>query len=342
MPAAALLPLLCLLAVPVPRTKAGLDLPPTAGPSATVKVGVGLQRQVLRLQLSVEDDVLGPGDLLDVSLFFRGAGPTARGSTFRFAFDGKRALDDETAAPAHAQQLVTAEVSRTATSMTVNAGVPARALPPFPARGPLVFDLCLTYQDRDQVGGEPSPVQSCAGGTMKDDALSLPEAFRSGLKLSPPAFVAALEGRPGGWVGLGGRFPGAAWVRADAPLTAGSLAALVTDAPLTPEQVGMAEPKLQLVPVGRKPVLAVLSGKDPFREDGSCDAAREVRLLLYLAEGRTAVQVLECPAVTCALGRASSVVLDEEGSLSIGYSNGSIATYSWSTDHFERTEYGMR
>ena len=51
--------------------------------------------------------------------------------------------------------------------------------------------------------------------------------------------------------------------------------------------------------------------------------------------------MLECPAATCALGRATSVVLDDDGSLTIGYSGGTIATYSWSTDHFERTEYGM-
>ena len=67
----------------------------------------------------------------------------------------------------------------------------------------------LTYQGRDQVGGEPSTVQSCSGGSMKGSALSLPDAFLAGLKLSPPDFVTALEGRPGGWVGLGGRFPGA-------------------------------------------------------------------------------------------------------------------------------------
>jgi hypothetical protein len=346
-PAAALLVLLLAApagrpALPVPRGKAGLELPATPGPTATVKAKVRLQGTALQLLLTVEDDVLGPGDLLDVSLFFPGAGATARGSTFRFALDGQRALDDETAAPAHAQDLVTAEVSHTATTLTVKAGVPARALPPFPAQGPMVFDLCLTYQDRDQAGGAPSLVQSCSAGTMQGPALSLPDAFRAALKLGAPAFVTAVEGRPGGWVGRASRLPGIGWVRGDAPLTAGSLAALVTDAPLTPEQVGMAQPSLRLAPAGRRPIIPVLSGQDPFRDDGACDEAREVRLLLYLVDGRTAVQVLECPAVTCALGRATSIVLDEEGSLEIGYSNGSIATYAWSTDHFERTEYGMR
>jgi hypothetical protein len=218
--------------------------------------------------------------------------------------------------------------------------LPVRALPAFPVKGPLAFDLCLTYQDRDAVGAPPATVQSCSGGSMGASALELPDSLRAGLKVKAPSKVVALEGRAGGWAGYGSRHE-LLWVRADEALTEGSLANLVADAPLSPESLGMAPPRLVLVPAGRKPVFSVLSGKDPQPGDVPCDAGKEVRLFLYLVEGKTAALVLEAAAATCALGRATAVVLDDEGSLSIGYSSGQIATYSWSTDHFERTEYGM-
>jgi hypothetical protein len=34
--------------------------------------------------------------------------------------------------------------------------------------------------------------------------------------------------------------------------------------------------------------------------------------------------------------------MDEEGSLTIGYSNGTTTNFAWSGDHFERTEIGKR
>lgn len=321
--------------------RGALELPPASGGTAALKARVGVQGQSLFFGVVVDDDTVGPGDLLDVSLFFPGAGPAAHGFAFRIAFDGPRAFDEEAAAPAYAQRMLVAQVRRTASGLEVEGQLPARALPAFPAKGTPAFDLCLTYLDRDAVGTPGRTVQSCQGGSMGKTALALPEAFRAGLKLpkSPPGVV-ALEGRNGGWVGYGARHE-LLWVRGDEALTEPSLTALVTDAPLRPESIGMAPPKLVLEAAGRKPIFSVLSGKDPQPGDVPCDASKEVRLSLYLVEGKTAALVLECPAVTCALGRATAVVLDEEGSLSIGYSSGMIATYSWSTDHFERTEYGM-
>jgi len=319
----------------------GLELEPVKGATATLRARAGVSGGAFFFAVAVEDDQVGPGDLLDLSLFFPGAGPAARGFAYRIAFDGPRVFDEETAAPAHAQRMLKAQVKRSGSGMTVEGQLPARALPAFPPRGTAAFDLCLTYLDRDAVGAPAATVQSCSGGSMGKTALALPDSFRAGLKLpkTPPAVV-ALEGRPGGWVGYGARHE-LLWVRGDEPLTESSLAGMVTDAPLKPEAVGMSPPRLVLEAAGRKPIFIVLSGKDPQPGDVPCDASKEVRLSLYLVEGKTAVQVLECPAVTCALGRATSVVLDAEGALTIGYSSGLIATYSWSTDHFERTEYGM-
>ena len=52
------------------------------------------------------------------------------------------------------------------------------------------------------------------------------------------------------------------------------------------------------------------------------------------------LRALEWPASTCAVGRASSIELDEQGALTIGYSSGSTSGFTWSHDHFERTELG--
>ncbi|HEY8211965.1 MAG TPA: hypothetical protein VIG99_31000 [Myxococcaceae bacterium] len=323
------------------RGAGALELPPVGSGTASLRAQLGTQGGSVYFGVTIDDDQVGPGDLLDVSLFFPGAGPAARGFAYRIGFDGLRAFDEETAAPAWAQRMLVAQVKRTEHGMSVEGQLPARALPAFPAKGPLAFDLCLSYLDRDAVGGPASPVQSCKGGSMGKTALALPESFRAGLKLpKAPSGVASLEGRPGGWVGYGGRGE-LLWVRGDDALTESSLAALVTDAPVKPESIGMAPPHLTLEAAGRKSIFPVLSGKDPQPGDVPCDASKEIRLSLYLVEGKTAALVLECPAVSCALGRATSVVLDDEGALSIGYSGGTIATYSWSTDHFERTEYGM-
>jgi hypothetical protein len=52
-------------------------------------------------------------------------------------------------------------------------------------------------------------------------------------------------------------------------------------------------------------------------------------------------RVLDWPAMSCALGRALSVSLDEDGELSVGYSSGATVRFAWDRDHFERIEYGL-
>src|SRR5262245_50722505 len=298
----------------------GLELDPVSGGTASLRARVGVAGGAFFFAVAVEDDQVGPGDLLDLSLFFPGAGPAARGFTYRMAFDGPRTFDEEAAAPAYAQRMLSAQVKRTEKGMLVEGQIPARALPAFPARGSMAFDLCLTYQDRDGVGGPGSTVQSCSAGSMGKTALALPEPFRAGLKLpKAPAGVVAVEGRPGGWVGYGGRDE-LLWGRGDEPLTESSLAARVTEWSARREPIGMEPPELVLEVGGRKPIFSVLSGKDPQPGDVPCDASKEVRLSLFLVEGKVAWQVLECPAASCALGRATAVVLESDGSLSIGYS----------------------
>lgn len=86
----------------------------------------------------------------------------------------------------------------------------------------------------------------------------------------------------------------------------------------------------------------MVSGKNPYAVAGQCDSERELRLGLFLVNGKTAQRALEWPAATCALGRAQAVGLDEEGALIIRYSNGATINFAWSGDHFERTELGNR
>src|SRR5687768_9127373 len=85
-------------------TAIGAPAAAAAGATASVKLHAALRGESLILAADIADDVVGPGDALDVALFFQGSGAVAgRGYTFRIAFDGLRALDDELAAPRHAQ-----------------------------------------------------------------------------------------------------------------------------------------------------------------------------------------------------------------------------------------------
>jgi hypothetical protein len=177
---------------------------------------------------------------------------------------------------------------------------------------------------------------------MVGEALKLPEEFRKGLKLKPPEGVTALEPTRGGWLGWSVlHYP--AWVQADKVLTAESLRSMVANDVVDPQKVDVNVPETLLLAGGRT-ILTVVSGKDPYSVEGKCDSDQELRLGLYLVTGkdREAQRTLEWPAATCALGRALSVNLEEDGALSIGYSNGAIINFAWSGDHFERTELGKR
>ncbi len=298
--------------------------------TASFTARAGWRKDTLYVGVEATDEQLPAGDELTLTVFFPDAGPTALGHVFRFASEGKRASPPESGTPAFAQKLVDAGVRRQDHTLTLEVALPARALPRFPAEGPLVLDLCLSY------GG----VTNCKSGGMVGEALRLPDDFRKGLKLKPPKSVVALEGRPDGWLGYGVlHYPD--WVEADAPLTPGLLKALVAPNAVDAKDAGVDVPETLSLPDGR-PLLAVLSGASPYTANGTCDSDKELRLGLYLVKGRTAQRVLEWPAATCALGRATSVVLDEEGALSIGYSNGPTINFAWSGNHFERTELGKR
>lgn len=315
--------------------KPGYTLSPTEGDAFTAKAAY--RQDTLYLGLTAADDRLTPGDIVEVTMFFPGAGTTARGYTWRFGIDGLRSSDE---LPAYAQSATKAVVEKTDEGLVLEAAFPARALPRFPAKEPLVFDLCVLFEDRDAPAETPKRSSNCEQGTMKGPALKLGEDFRKALKLKPPENVVGIEGRADGWVGYAVlHYP--VWVASEVPLTAQVLRNLVAEQVVEPKKAGINLPDALLLPDGRT-VLSVVSGKDPYEVEGKCDADRELRLGLYLVIGRTAERVLDWPASTCALGRAVAVELDEEGELTMGYTNGATVTFLWSKDHFERTEIGSR
>jgi len=317
--------------------------PPAAvDASASFTARVGWRKETLYVGLEATDDQLLAGDLVTLTLFFPGAGPTATGNTFRFAFDGKRASPADSGTTAFAQEHVEVGVQRQQEKLGLEIALPVTSFPRFPASEPLVFDLCITYEDRDAVSDKSTAISNCKGGGMIGEALKLPDDFRKGLKLKPPEDVIAFEALKGGWVGWGVlHYP--TWVEAKKPLSHDSLAELVTTEAVNPEKADLNVPDSLILPGGRT-ILTVVSGKNPYAIEGKCDSDQELRLGLFLVtgKGKTAQRALEWPAATCALGRASSVSMDEEGALSIGYSNGTTINFVWSGDHFERTEIGKR
>lgn len=301
---------------------------------------VAFRKDTLYVGVATTDDKVLNGDILEISLFFPAAGTTARGHMWRFGPDGLR-RPEEGLLPEHAVKLTEAKVETTETGMVAELAIPARALPRFPAREPLVFELCVTFSDRDGPAASPAVSTNCSGGTMQGEALKLPDSFRSQLKLKPPESVTGLEGRENGWVGFAVlHYPN--WVASDGPLTAPMLRSLVTTEEVDQKRAGINVPDALLLPGGGT-VLSVLSGEDPYVEKGACDADKELRVAFYVvSKKRTAERVLEWPVSTCALGRAAVVEMSDEGELSMGYTNGATVNFVWSGDHFERTEIGSR
>ena len=299
---------------------------------------VGYFKASLYVGVTIVDDHVTPGDLLDVTLHFPEAGTTAAAHTFRFAPDGRRTAEGEGAAPAFAQAQVKAAVARQANGVAFEIQIPARALPRFPAADPMTLDLCLTYEDLDVIGNEPAKLSNCTGGSMGSEALKVPDDFRKRLGLDLAEGVVGVEARENGWVGYGIlHYP--VWAFADKPLTYEALRGMVSEQPVDPSAAGVNVP--QEIPFrDRSSLYAIVSGEDPYAESGKCDNDAELRMALYLIKGRTAVRALEWPAANCALGRVTSVALDDEGALTISYSNGAQVTFTWSGDHFERTQIG--
>jgi hypothetical protein len=279
---------------------------------------------------------------IELALFFPGAGPTAPGLRLRIAPDGQVQGMDDTGAAEPAPAGVKAATKASAAGLGLEVAVPARALPRFPATGPLALDLCLTLESSGDAEQHPS---TCAGGAMVGGPVQLPDAFRAALGLRPPKDVLTLEGRPGGWLGYG-ELPVPLWVQADSPLTQQSLGRLVAGQPADARAARVNVPEQLRLPDGRI-LFSVLSGKDPYARDGQCNAAQELRVGLFLVKGNTARRVLDWPASSCALGRVLSMQLgegdsDAPGALTMGYSNGATVNFAWSGDHFERTELGSR
>lgn len=319
----------------------GVVLKPIDADQATAffSAKVGYRKDTLYVGIEITDDKLLTGDIVTLMMFFPDAGTTARGYQFRFAPDGMRTSDPDSMTPAYAQKEVQANVVRGEKGMTIKAAIPITAFPRFPAVDPMVMDLCVDYEDRDELAASPTKISNCSGASMAEP-LKLPDSFRAQLKLKPPPNVVGIERMHTGWVGYAVLHQ-PAWIYADQKVTVEILQELFAD-----EYVDAAKARVNLpadLEVGGEPLVGILIGKDPYVSEGKCDADHELRLLLYRAHGREAIRVLDWPASTCPLGRATSISMDREGNdqLTIGYTNGSVVTFTWAKDHFERTEIGM-
>ncbi|HZH04904.1 MAG TPA: hypothetical protein VEY30_14050 [Myxococcaceae bacterium] len=271
---------------------------------------------------------------LELRLSFPTGGLAARPYRVRLTPGGARAGAGVDAAPAWALRQIRSAVRRGPPGSTFEALIPAKALPRFPASGPMELELCAAVPE----SSETSAVGCSSGGLLV--RARLPETFRQGLKLPFPPQVTGLEGRPEGWTGYrDGLLP--LWVQASQKLNASRLAGLVAEKTVRLEEFGLVVSGRAVSPDG-KPLVPVLVGHNPFSDDGACSGDEQLRLGLYRVDGATARQVLEFPAAACALGRASSLMLDGEGELRLAYGNGRVMTFIWSEDHFERTEYGKR
>lgn len=296
------------------------------------------KKDQLFIAIDITDDKLLAGDITTLTLFFPGAGSTAKGYSFRFASDGKRTSDAESLTPGWVQAKVEAAVTPNDKGMVIKAMIPAIALPRWPAKDPLELDVCVTYEDRDELAETPKTISNCKGGSMTE-ALKLPDSFRNQLKLKPPERVVAIEGSQIGWVGFG-VLPQPTWMYADSKVTLETLQTLFGNEVVDPAKARVNVPKE--LEVEGKPVVGIITGKDPYAVEGQCDGDLELRIGLYRISGRTADKVLDWPASNCQLGRATSISVDDEGTLTFGYTNGAIQTFAWTTDHFERTEIGSR
>ena len=316
-----------------------LTAKPLEGASAQLTARLGAFRDTLYVALEVQDETITDRDRATLALHFPEAGVTAGGAVFRFGPGGKLEPRPEDGVSPGTLALVDAAVRRTKKGMSLEVALPARALPRFPARDALVLEVCLSYDDADDAGPAAKEISTCITGAPPPELVALPATFRQGLRPRPPPEVQTVEGRPGGWVGFNGQVD-PKWVLGDRPLNEQSLRMLVAEAPIDPAVVRVYVPSRMQLPDG-KALLAVLTGQDPFGQDESCAPEREMRLAVFWVKGRVGERVLDWPAMSCALGKALSVSLDEDGELSVGYSSGATVRFTWDRDHFERVEYGL-
>jgi hypothetical protein len=310
------------------------------GASADLALKAAFRKDTLYVGLTVRDDQVLPDDHLDLTLFFPESGTTARGVVFRFGSEGLRVADPDVGAPEWAQALVQAATRRDEKGFTLEVAIPARAFPRFQAFKQLALNVCAEYSDVDAAGGEASLLSTCPSGEMAGGPTRLPDELRKTLKLSPSPEVEGIEAREHGWVGFSKlHYP--TWAEGEAALTPGSLAELVLgDAAVDPSSAALPIP-LQLILPDNRPIFTMLTGKNPYLKKDACADGNELRMAMYVVKGVTAARVLEWPAATCKLGRAMRFELSAEGELTIGYTNGSTAHFTWAGDHFERSELGL-
>lgn len=308
------------------------------GASAALDLRAAFRKDTLFLGVTVDDDKLLAADQLDVTLFFPDSGTTARGVVYRFGTDGLREAPAEIGAPPFAQALVKSAVKTTRKGFTLEVAVPARALPRFQAFKPLALSICVDYADVDLDGAEASKLTTCPTGEMAGGPTRLPDELRKNLKLVPAADVEGIEAREKGWLGYSKlHYP--TWVQADEPLTEASLGELIAgEAALPPASVSL--PAVKLVLADNRPIFTILTGKNPYVKD-ACVSGNELRMAMYVTKDRVASRVLEWPAATCKLGKAMRIELSPEGSLEIGYTSGTTHHFTWTVDHFERSELGL-
>jgi hypothetical protein len=308
--------------------------------SAQLAVKAAFRKDTLFVAVTVTDDKVIPGDELSVSIYFPDSGMTSRGLVYTFGAEGVRPAGKDSGVQAWEQALVQAGVKLTQTGATYELAFPARALPRFQGTKPLALSICAEYVDLDMEGGETTRLTTCPTAEMVGGPTRLPDEFRKNLKLSPPADVEGIEAREKGWVGFSKlHYP--TWAEADQDFTQRSLRDLVSgDAVVDPASVQLNIPEELRLPDNR-PIFTFVTGKNPYVKDG-CKTEHELRMAMYVVKGPVASRVLEWPAATCSLGRALKVELSNEGTLAIGYTNGTTAHFVWGDEHFERSELGAR
>jgi hypothetical protein len=288
---------------------------------------VGYRKDTVYVAVETTDEQPDPAETLLVSLHFPGAGTLAPGYGFHFGPDGLKSADEPT--PKFSADALRVKAHASAKGMAVEMALPPTAMPRWPAFDPMVLDLCVTYRG----------ATNCTDGSMAVP-LKLPDDYRKGFKLKYPDKLEGIERHENGWVGFGTlHYP--RWIEADQPLTSESLVAFVTDHPVDPQTAHVPLPDHLVAPDGR-PIVALVTGDNPYAVEDQCDMTKELRLGLFEYQGRVAHRVLEWTAANCALGRTASISFEHDGSLSIGYTNGATTTFTWSTDHYEQTQLGMR
>lgn len=307
------------------------ELKVPAAAAKGLKVRAGYRKDTLYLGLTAPGSALATSSFV-VSLFFPTAGTTARGTRLTISAAGITGTEED--GPAWARSLVQVKGKDDGKAPSFEVAIPARALPRFPAQGPLMLSLCVDLKT------PATELSSCNTGDMVGGPVRLPDELRKTQKLVAPAGVEGVEARPKGWVGYAVlHFP--SWVLADEELSPESLTELIAGKEaVEPKTVALPIPRTLSLPDGR-PLFPVLTGQNPYVGD-DCKPQHELRMSMYVIKGNQAVQVLEWPAATCALGRAMRFELSPEGFLTIGYTNGSTARFTFTQEHFERAELGAR